>query len=197
MDERKKTRKQRTSAKRQKARRKKRNRVLKILGVLLLLCIIVAGIGGALLWTKYGPSDEKADLNEYYGISNDEVAIILNNAVLGSGGRMVDGIPYIEYSILRSSINNRIYWDSNEHLLLYSLPDETITVEAGSKGSEDYVIFTEEGETAYVALPFVQKYTNIEYRAYEDPNRVVVVSEWGEVTRAAIQKKHPSVTGQA
>jgi len=190
MDERKHVKRKRSSAKRKQARRKKRNRVLLVLAVFLLLCLIVAGIGGALLWKKYGPSDEKANLYEYYGLSNDnDAAIILNNEVIGTGGRIIDGVPYIEYSLLRSYINNRVYWDSNEHILLYSLPEETLSFAADSKASGEYVIFIEEGETAYVALPFVQEHTNIEYSAYEEPNRVMIVNNWGEVTQALIAKE--------
>lgn len=190
MDERKNVKRRQTNAKRIKARKKKRSRVLKIFAVLLLLCLVVVGIGGVLILKRYGPSDEKANLNEYYGLADDnEVAVILNNEVIGSGGRIIDGIPYVEYSILRSHINNRVYWDSNEHLLLYSLPEETLAFDVDSKASEGYVIFTEEGETAYVALPFVKNYTDIEYSAYEEPNRVMIVNEWNEVTQAVISKE--------
>ena len=41
------------------------------------------------LWKKYGPSKTRADLKEYYGItSEDQVAVIVNNEVLESKGRI-------------------------------------------------------------------------------------------------------------
>ena len=83
---------------------------------------------------KYGPSKEKADLNEYYGISGEnDLAIVVDNQVLGNAGRLIDGIPYIEYSVLRDNINSRFYWDSNENIMLYTLPDGNVSVGVGEK----------------------------------------------------------------
>lgn len=178
-----------------RARRRRRNRRIMLF---LLLLVLLGGIGGALYWMKYGPSKEPADLNEYYGISGDnELAVIVDNQVLGSGGRMIDGIPYIEYSTLRDNINSRFYWDSNENVLLYTLPEGNVSAEVGSKEysviserkTEDFAILKAEGQTAYIALPFVQEYANIEYEVYEQPNRVMIVSDWGETTQAVTRKE--------
>lgn len=176
-------------------RRRKRNRTI---AILLVLCAVIIGIGGTLFWIKFGPSKEMADLNEYYGISgNDDLAIIADNQVLGAGGRIIDGVPYIEYTVLRDNINSRFYWDSNENILLYTLPEGNVSAEVGSKEfsvvsekrSEDFVIIKTEGQTAYIALPFIQEYANIEYNVYENPARVMIVSRWGEATQAEMRSK--------
>ena len=108
----------RTGARRSsRARRRRRNRRV---GIFLFVCILLLAAAGALFWMKYGPSKEKADLNEYYGISGEnDLAIVVDNQVLGNAGRLIDGIPYIEYSVLRDNINSRFYWDSNENIMLY------------------------------------------------------------------------------
>ena len=49
-------------------RRKRRKRIL----VLLLLLLILAVAAGIVLWIRYGPSKEKADKNEYFGINATE-----------------------------------------------------------------------------------------------------------------------------
>ena len=72
---------------------------------------------------------------------------------------------------------NGFYWDPNENVLLYTLPSGNVSAEAGSSTytditeakSEDYIILKTEGTIAYIALPFIQKYTNMEYSVYEDP----------------------------
>lgn len=56
------------------------------------------------------------------------------------------------------------------------------------KNSEDYVILKTEGSTAYIALDFIQKYTNMEYEVYDDPQRIVVQSDWGEKTVAEVKR---------
>lgn len=111
-------------------------------------------------------------------------------------GKMYDGQYYIEYSVVRDQINKRFYWDSNENVLLYTLPSGSVTVEAGSTEytditdtkSEDYIILKTEGKTAYIALPFIQEYTDMEYSVYESPSRAVITSEWESVQSAELKR---------
>lgn len=175
-------------------RRRKRNLAVK---VLLFIIIVTAVIGGAFLIKKYGPSKEKADLNEYYGIETEnQLAVIVDNEVLGAKGILLDQRAYVEYSVVRDYLNGRFYVDYNENILLYTLPEGTITAEVGStqytlqkdKKSVDYVILKMEGSTAYISLDFIQEYTNLDFQTYTEPNRVMIVSDWGETTVATIKR---------
>ena len=165
-------------------KRRQRNLVIK---VFIFLVVIVGVIGGAFLIKKYGPTKEKADLNEYYGIQKEnQLAVIIDNEVLGAQGIKLDGKVYIEYSVVRDYLNGRFYVDYNENILLYTLPEGTIRVDVGStdymlqkeKKSVGYTILKMEGSTAYISLDFVQEYTDIDFQTYEDPNRVMIVSDW-------------------
>lgn len=200
----------RTMKKSNRARRRRRTLILRCL---LVLILIIAAIGGFIIWRKYGASDEKADLEQYYDIENkDEFGVVINNQVVKrdtesqdaasdsseslAPGKMYDGQYYVEYSIVRKRINKRFYWDSNENLLLYTLPEGNVSVvpdskeytELGETKSEDYVILKTDGTNAYIAIPFLQMYTNLEYTAYEDPARVVITSDWGEIQTAKVKR---------
>ncbi|RGU90482.1 glycosyl hydrolase family 18 [Clostridium sp. AF15-17LB] len=149
------------------------------------------------MWKRYSPSKEKANLDKYYGIEQEgQLAIVVNNEVVEPKGMIADGKAYIQYEIVRDYINSRFYWDPNENILLYTLPKDMVSVEVGSKdytvskdkNSEDYVILKTEGSTAYIALDFVQQYTNIDYEVYDNPERVVIVGDWGEHTVAEVKK---------
>lgn len=188
-----------------RARRRRRNLMIR---TFLLIVLIIIVIGGLIVWKKYGSSKEKADLKQYYGIQNDDdLATVVNNQVIGAleggtaGGRVFDGVPYIEYSVVRDYINERFYWDSNENVLLYTLPNGSVSVSVGSKEytnikekkSEDYVILKAEGKTAYIALAFIQEYTNMDYKIYEGkdntvPERAVIECDWGEHSYAALKR---------
>lgn len=188
-----------------RARRRRRNLIIRFF---LLIVLIIIVIGGLLFWKKYGSSKEKADLKEYYGIqSDDDLAVVVNDQIIGAqeeslaGGKIFDGVPYVEYSVVRDHINQRFYWDSNENVLLYTLPNGNVSVSVGSKEytdikekkSEDYVILKAEGKTAYIALSFVQEYTNMEYKVYESkekdvPERAVVECDWGEHTVSTLKR---------
>lgn len=179
-----------------------------ILRILIVAALIIAAAGIVAAWYRYGSSNERADLGQYYGIgADDEFAVVIDNEVVGAEsetsdgqespvpGRIFDGEYYIEYSVVRDQINKRFYWDPNEKVMLYTLPGGNVTVQADSSEyteiseskSEDYVILKTEGSTAYIALPFIQAYTNMEYSVYDAPNRAVITSEWGEIETALIR----------
>lgn len=191
-----------------RARRRRRNAVIRWL---VFIILIFAAIGGFLIWQRYGASNEKADLEQYYGLDQeDEIAVVVNNEVVREDsdtqtensepapapGKVYDGQYYIEYSVVRDRINKRFYWDPNENILLYTLPDGNVSVEVGNSEyteltetkSVDYTILKTEGRTAYIALPFIQEYTNMEYEVYDDPGRAVITSEWGEIQTAEIKR---------
>lgn len=183
-----------------RARRRKRNSmILMILAVLML----IGAAGGFVVWKKYSPSKEKADLEQYYGITNDnDLAVTVNNTVIKDeetgipAGKLIDGEAYIEYSVVRKQINERFYWDPNESIMLYTLPSGNVSVTVGSseytelseRKSEDYTILKTEGRTAYIAVPFIQKYTNMDYSVYQNPDRVAVTSSWGDRQTAVVKR---------
>ena len=197
---------QKTRKRSSRARRRRRNTVLKWL---ILIVIILAAVGAFFIWQRYGSSNEKADREQYYGLEEEnDLAVVVDNEVIRRNeadengeaspapGKIYDGQYYIEYSVVRSQINKRFYWDSNENILLYTLPQGNVSVEVGSSEyteiteakSADYVILKTEGKTAYIALPFIQEYTNMEYSVYEDPSRAVITSEWGEIQTAELRR---------
>jgi spore germination protein YaaH len=183
------------SRKRALARRRRQRKLA--LKIFLFMIIIVGVIGGAFLFKKYGPTKEKADLNEYYGIQKEnQLAVIVDNEVLGASGIVLDGKPYVEYSVVRDYLNGRFYVDFNENILLYTLPHGSIRADVGSteytlqkeRKSVGYTILKMEGSTAYISLDFVQEYTNIDFQTYEEPNRVMIVSDWEETTVATVKR---------
>ena len=178
----------------QSKRRRKRNLGIKIFLVIILAILAVVA---AFLWKRYSPSKEKYDLKKYYGIEQEgQLAITVNNQVVEPHGMIVDGKAYIQYDVVRKYINSRFYWDPDENILLYTLPKDMVSVEVGSKDymvskdkkSEDYVILKTEGSTAYIALDFISQYTNMEYEVYDNPSRVMIVSDWGKTTVATIKR---------
>ena len=191
--------------------RKRRNKILFGMIIILLIMILAAG---AVFFKRYGSSNEEADKEQYYGIENsDDLALIINNEVVKKEessaesssdsstdsvipGKVFDGQYYVAYPVLRDKINSRFYWDANERVLLYTLPDGNISVSENSSEytavnetkSEDYVILKTDGDIAYIALPFIQEYTNMEYSVEQEPNRAIITSKWGEIETAEVKK---------
>ncbi len=186
----------RKPVRRRRQSKKKRQQIL-FLKTLILGVLLISVLAGALFWKKYSPSKEIANKNEYYGIEKEgQVGVTVNYQVVEPQGMIADGKTYVQYEVVRDYINSRFYWDPNENILLYTLPNDTVSVSVGSKEysiskekkSEDYVILKTEGSTAYIALDFVQQYTDMEYEVFDDPKHVVIVSDWSEQSVAAVKK---------
>ncbi len=178
-------------------RRAARRRALKIkrgiiLGTALLVIILVV-----FLVIRYAPGREKADLNKYFNMTADnDVGVVWQGEVSETVAKNYDGRIYIEYEFLKTNINPVFYFDYNENVLMYTLPTDIVSVEVGSKdyyvsknkGSEEYTILKTDARTAYIALDFVQKYTNMDYQVFENPSRVLITSKWGNTILADVRK---------
>lgn len=176
---------------------KQKKKIVPVLAVLLLIVIVVLITLAARLIERYIPSKEVQDMKEYYGLqAEDDMALVLDDEVTDVLCKYIGGQVYVDYRTVHDKFNSRFYWDSAENLLFYTLPDNLITVNAGSNEyqvgkenqSENYTIVRVDGETMYLALDFVEKYTNLTYEIYENPNRVVVTSVWGGVEGTTAKK---------
>ena len=185
-------------ARRRRSQAKRRRQRTIILKGIFTFIIIVGIIAALFLWRRYGPSKERADLDEYYGIkSENQLAVVVNNGILEPGGMLSDGKAYVEYSLVRDYINERFYWDPNENTLLYTLPNDVVSVGVGNKeysvskakNSVDYTILRTEGSTAYIALDFVKQYTDMDYEVYDNPGRVMICTETGTTTVAEVKRE--------
>ena len=72
----------------------------KIMPVLIaiVLIIIIGGVSfGAKIVEKYSYSKERADLNDYYGMSGEtDVAIVLQDEIIEERARLFDGVYYLD-----------------------------------------------------------------------------------------------------
>lgn len=175
--------------------KKRKAPVLAVIALLLIVAVI--GLVTRLV-KKYTPTSEVMDTREYFKLDQeDETAVILENRVSDYKAKMTDGICYVDYDLVKDQLNERFYWDALENLMLYTTPEDIIEIPAGGKdytatgktSTESYEIVKVDGTKTYIALDFVQKYTNLEYELFTEPNRVVICHQWGDVQVATIRKK--------
>lgn len=171
-----------------------------ILAVLLLVVVIVLMLVGKTVIERYIPSKEKADIKEYFQLTEaEDTGVILDFEKQDTTAKLVAGKIYVEYQFLHDALNERFYWDANENKLLYTTPSEVISVEAGAsdyyaskeRHSENYTIVYADADKAYVALDFAKNYTNMDYKVFKKPNRIMITHTWGEVTTASMKKDAP------
>lgn len=164
--------------------------------VALVLILIIGGVAvGSMLLDKYSYSRETVELTEYYGVTGDRLAIVLQDEIVPEQAVRRDGVCYFDLNTIHSYFNEGFYVDLQEQLLLYTTAVDTYRVEMGSgswqnsteSGDLGYAICFVEGETIYVAADYLKMFTNYSYEVHNDLC-VQVYTEWGtrelaEVTR--------------
>ncbi len=167
--------------------------------IAIVLIIIVVGVSfgrGAL--ERYSYSGERADLNEYFGITGDEAAIIMQDEVIGDKARVgADGTFYITYDTVSDYfIYTRLYVNEVENTIRYVLPDRIVSYNIGENSYMDgenenlcdYQIAFYEGDTLYIAVDFIRLFTIFDYETFRDPNRIQIYTAYGEQETAVVEK---------
>lgn len=177
----------------------RKNSVVKT--TILIFSIIIFALVVAFLVKKYKPSKEIMELTEYYPVDKGKIMLVMQDEVYEEQGLYKDGMIYIDIQTIQNYFNKRFYWDANENLLIYTTPNEIIRTEVGSKSyyinksktNVDYQIVKTSGDKTYVALDYVKLYTNLEYKIYKNPSRVVFKYKWNEKYDYSEAKKETAI----
>lgn len=152
---------------------------------LVLIMIIGAVTVGGMLLEKYSYSEERADLNAYFQVSEGEVAIILQDAMLEEKAIKRNDVCYFDIETVHTYFNDTFYIDMEEGIVLYTNAIDTVRTNIGEAGYVQEGVYKElsyvpaivENETLYLAADYVKLFTNMEYYVYE--GRMQVYNEWG------------------
>ncbi len=164
--------------------------------VALVLILIIGGVGiGGMLLEKYSYSKETADLTEYYGVTGDRLAIVLQDEIVPEQAVRRGGICYFDLDTVHTYFNEGFYVDTTEQLLLYTTAVDTYRAGIGGSSWQNgaeakdlgYVICFIEGETVYVAADYVKMFTNYSYEVFNDLC-IQVYTEWGTKELAEVTK---------
>ena len=167
--------------------------------VIIALIFIIGGIYGVQLYLEhFSYSKERADLNEYFSInSDDEAALVIGSTMLDEKAKIKDGNYYVSYDVIQNYITSRFYYGKEDGNLLYTTPTETITTVIGETGystsngeSADagYTISFIDGDTLYVNLDYIRKYSAMTFEVFDDPARIQIYSGLNTVQSAVIKK---------
>lgn len=166
--------------------------------IAIVLILIIGGIfGGNYLREKFAYSTDRADLNEYFGITaDDQVAVILQEERAPFTALRLDGYCYFDADTVKEYFNARFYYDASEEQIIYVEPLQITTTHIGESGystdgnsvSTDYIPARYVDDTLYIACDYVRLFTNYEYTYYEDPSRMQVYTEWENRNIAHISK---------
>lgn len=163
--------------------------------VALVLIVIVAAISfGSKIVDKYTYGKELADLNEYYGVDEGELAIVLQDDFISNKAVVKNESVYFDFDTIMEYLNEGFYVDRAEQKLLYTTANDTKTALFGEKGYSDgegshpleYEACYIEGDTFYVAADYVLLFTNFAYERFD--RHLQVDTQWGEKQTMEVAK---------
>ena len=177
-----------------------KKRVFTVLVPIVLILLVAAVALGSILFEKFSYSKNRADLNEYFGITQaDEVAMVVQDSVVDEKAKMVDGMSYFTLSTVEQYFTDRFYVNSVEQVLLFTTDTDVIRINIGDGSNVMYVSDAGqelpykaafyEGDTLYIAADYVQKFANFEYHVYDEPLRMQVYTQWNSYTSMTVSKK--------
>lgn len=170
--------------------RRKKDRGCGMIALILLLFVLAGGVIGFVYVKRYMPSNELADKEKIFRIQDGRVALLLDNELQDARGIYEDGQVYLPVKWVNEHLNQRFYWDENERLLVYTLPDTIVYADENTMGERGTLIkVTSEG--MYLSLGLVLNYTDIRTEAFvtSQIKRVFVDTSWEPYETAVVKKE--------
>lgn len=177
-------------------------KIVPVIVALILIVVIGAVAFGGKILDKYSYSKELADLDEYYKVSGEQLAMILQDEMVEEQAILQNGTVYFDIDTVHKYFNEGFYVDSNEQKVLYTTADDTATAVFGSaeytdgtgSHSVEYIPCFSEGGTTYLAADYVKRVTNYSYEVFD--RHLQVYTEWGvKQTYEVAKKTHVRVKG--
>ena len=150
-----------------------------LIAIGLALCAFIGYLGYRAV-QKYWPTKEPADLEAYYKVSGQETAVFLNNELQEETALFQNNQVYLPVTWINAFINERFYWDENEQLLVYALPDSIVYADAETKSSGGTPYLQIVGQEAYLSADLVASYTDIRVASYtgDAVKRIFIDTTW-------------------
>lgn len=150
-----------------------------LIAVGLVLCYIIGRLGYT-AYVKYAPSREHSDLPSYYQASGDEIAVFLDGQAQEANGLLQQTQSYLPLAWVNQNLNERFYWDEQEKLLVYTLPEEIVYMNRDSRGESGRPLFLETAEGVYLSEELILDYTDIRMTAFleDEVHRLFISTHW-------------------
>lgn len=167
-----------------------KRKAVPVLVALGLILLVTAGFFGIRLIERYIPSKEQSDIGKLLGIKGDEVALYLNEELQEEKGLYLQDQTYLPISWVNRVLNDRFYWDDNEKLLVYALPDSIVYADHTTVGASGKPLIWVNENGVYLSVGLVVNYTDIRVSAYDlsQYKRLFINNQWDGEKKAEVVK---------
>lgn len=161
---------------------------------------LLAGIGVLAIFivcvVKFMPTRKHMTSEEYFGqLGETEAAVVVEDHIAQERALIQDGNVYIDYTLVERELNSRFYWDASASLLLFTTPTQTFEIAPntssytidGESFDAGYDILRTTSSGMFLAMNFMQQYSDLACTVYDTPSRVVITYGSEEVTTAELK----------
>lgn len=160
--------------------------------ILIAACIVGFAINRIL------PTNKTMPLYEYFEAGEDDGVIIFINGIRSQYcGINENNAFYIPQQLVCEELNQRFYWDEQTSGVLYAdgnniftfLPDiQGYTDDEGKEHTSDRPVMINRSGVNYLDMEYVRARSDLEYRVYETPARIIIENGNESSTYVSVQK---------
>lgn len=155
------------------------SKVLKTI-LLALTCLLLSGCS---VYESIIATDEKADLNAFFGVSAGEAAVFVNDEKCEECAVVQDGVYYFSMDLVRSSLDKRFYWDGQDDRLLFTNAERICEESISDTG----MALVRE-EQLYLSLDCLKKYLDIQVSVFKEPDRIYIDKAGKEARQVSVSR---------
>ena len=154
-----------------------------------LAAVIILGLlaaGGVVLYEKiadkYRESEVQLPLTSYYTVPEGEAMLIFDEKISEKNALFLNGEPYLDLPTVKEMYTAMFTWNPDENRMYYTTPsteyvitpDSTeMLVDGKTVSNTSPIVVLKDGEPN-IAMSFLLNCSNITYRVFENPARVLV-----------------------
>lgn len=167
----------------------KKKIIVIVVAIAAIALIAYFGVGRKVV-EKYTYGTDVADLSEFYDVSGDELAIIVQDTQIGYKALLKDGECYFPLLMVEEYLGDGFFYDPdyNGGTLMYTTAENTyentvgtaVCSYGGSDVSYEYSLSVVNGSNLYVAADYAAKFFTFTYDMYD--MHVQVYTEWSSYT---------------
>ena len=153
----------------------------KRLKTILLLLTGVLLMSGCSIYESVIATDEKADLNEFFGVSDGAAAVYVDDERCEDNAVVQGETYYVPLDVVRSELDKRFYWDGLDDRLLFT---DAQKIHEESVSDSSMVISVD--DRLYLSLACLEKYLDIQIEGYQEPDRIYIDKAGREICRETV-----------
>ncbi len=128
-------------------------------------------------------------LREVYQAEENRTILYLNYEKQEAQGIYENGQTYLPADWVAEHVNSRFYWDENEEMLVYALPEEILYTDDTAVGSSGEPLIVKREDGVYLSMGLVLNYTKVRIQAFDstDIKRVFIENDWDGTPTADVR----------